>query len=232
MKDVITGNMTIADGRRIQQRISKRLNQLKKRKAELGDIEYLSIWTHKLYEIAKERDHYAQKLHYAKRAFIIAFSDPYDPRKDKKKERISIAMNKSRKLSWERAHDCDDCFDLQVKNTEDVDSDYLLKLLTIVDNASAGQNFNKKAFRQFEAWINNPNEVLPEFAFATLDSWSFSEGTNAKGKDKQTAARQLWDALFCSRPDGERRLTDPKISGGKKIIKERFDLWWPKGRGC
>jgi len=141
-------------------------------------------------------------------------------------------MSESKKLSWKKAYDCDDCFDLQLKNPEDVDSDYLLKLLTIVDTASAPIGFNKRAFRQFEAWINDPNEVLPEFAFATLDSWSFSEGTNAKGTDKQMAAKQLWDALFCSRPDDERRLTDPKISAGKQIIKERFDLWWPKGHGC
>jgi len=141
-------------------------------------------------------------------------------------------MNESKKLFWKKAYDCDDCFDLQVKNPEDVDSNHLMKLLTIVNSASAPIGFSKKAFSKFEVWINNPNGILLEFAFATLDSWSWSEGTNAKGTDRQMAARQLWDALFCSRPDEERRLTDPKISGGKKIIKERFDLWWPKGRGC
>ena len=86
MKELIKGKMTIASARRIQQRISRRLNELKNRKAKLSDIEYLSIWTRNLYEIAKERDHYAQKLCYAKRAFIIAFSAPYDPRKDKNKK--------------------------------------------------------------------------------------------------------------------------------------------------
>jgi len=85
MKKLIRGTMTVADARKVQQRITRRLNELKKRKVKLSDIEYLSIWTRKLYEIAKERDHYAQKLHYAKRAFIIAFSDPYDPTKDKKR---------------------------------------------------------------------------------------------------------------------------------------------------
>lgn len=135
-------------------------------------------------------------------------------------------MNKSKKLSWERAYDCDDCFDLRVKKPEDVDRDYLLERLKIVDEAPAGKNFNKKAFRQFETWMKNPNEILPEFAFATLDSWSFSEGSNAKKKAKQIAAQQLWDALFCSRPNGGRRLTDPKVSVGKKIIKGKFDRWW------
>jgi len=219
---------------KIQYKISRRLNEVKKRKVKPSDIEYLWHWTHKLYEIAKEKDCYAQKLHYAKRAFIIAFTDPYDPTKGKK-ERINIAMNKSKKLSWEKAYDCEDCFELRVKNPEDVDRDYrdyLLKLLKIVDKAPAGKDFNKRAFSQFEAWIKNPNEILPEFAFATLDSWSFSEGNNAKGKDKQTATQRLWDALFCSRPNGGRRLTDPKVLGGKKIIKEKFDLWWEKQKDC
>jgi len=141
-------------------------------------------------------------------------------------------MNKSKKLSWEKAYDCNDCFDLRVKNPEDVDRDCLLKLLKIVDKAPAGKDFNKIAFCQFDTWIKNPNEILLEFAFATLDSWSFSDGTNAKGKDKQIAAQRLWDALFCSRPNGGRRLTDPKVLGGKKIIKEKFDLWWPKQKHC
>jgi len=86
MKELIKGTMTVADARKVQERITRRLNELKKRKAKLSDIEYLSVWTRKLYEIAKERDYYAQKLHYAKRAFIIAFSDPCEPSKGKKRK--------------------------------------------------------------------------------------------------------------------------------------------------
>lgn len=87
MKDLIRGTMIIADAEKIQYKISRRLNEVKKRKVKPSDIEYLWHWTHKLYEIAKERDYYAQKLYYAKRAFIIAFTDPYDPTKGKKEKK-------------------------------------------------------------------------------------------------------------------------------------------------
>jgi len=233
MEDFVRGTMIIADAEKIQYKISRRLNELRKRNAKPKpiDIEYLWHWTHKLYEIARERDRYAQKLLYAKRAFIFAFTEPYDPKKDKKGKENST-MNKSKKLLWGKAYNSDDCFDLRVQNPDDVDKVFLMEFLKNLKKAPAGKNFNKKAYDQFKAWIQNPKEILPEFAFATLDSWSFSEGTNAKNTDKQTAARDLWDALFCVRPDGDRRLTDPNVSGGKKIIKEKFDLWWPKQKDC
>ena len=59
---------------------------MRKRKTKSIDIKYLCKWTHKLYKIAKERDSYVQKLLYAKRAFIFAFTEPYNP---KKRERIN-----------------------------------------------------------------------------------------------------------------------------------------------
>jgi len=65
--------------------ISRRLNELKRRRVNLNDIEYIRDWMHKLYEIARERDYYAQKLHYAKRAFIFAFTDSCIMLKDEKK---------------------------------------------------------------------------------------------------------------------------------------------------
>ncbi len=85
-KDLIMGKHVIKDAQKVQYKISRRLNELKKRKAKSSDIKYLWVWTHKLYDIAKERDYYAQKLLYAKRAFIFAFTDPYDPKKIKKKK--------------------------------------------------------------------------------------------------------------------------------------------------
>lgn len=84
-KDLITGKHVIKDAQKVQYKISRRLNELKKRKSKSSDIKYLWVWTHKLYDIAKERDYYAQKLHYAKRAFIIAFTDPTADKKEKRK---------------------------------------------------------------------------------------------------------------------------------------------------
>ena len=84
-KDLIRGTFIITDARRVQCKISRRLNELKRRQVNLNDIEYIRDWMHKLYEIARERDYYAQKLHYAKRAFIFAFTVPCATPKDKKK---------------------------------------------------------------------------------------------------------------------------------------------------
>lgn len=83
MKDLIKGTRMIADAEKIQYKISRRLNEIKKRKTMPTDIAYLWEWTHKLYKIAKERDSYAQKLLYAKRAFIFAFTEPCNPTKNK-----------------------------------------------------------------------------------------------------------------------------------------------------
>ena len=85
-KDLIMGKHVIKDAQKVQYKISRRLNELKKRKAKSSDIKYLWVWAHKLYDIAKERDYYAQKLLYAKRAFMFAFTEPYDPKKIKKKK--------------------------------------------------------------------------------------------------------------------------------------------------
>ena len=138
-------------------------------------------------------------------------------------------MKKSKKLIWEKAYDYENCFDLRVQNPDDVDKDFLMELLKVVDKAPAGQNFNKRAFRLFRTWVINPSEILPKFAFEKLDSWSFSEGNTAKGTDKQAAAQRLWDALFCARPDGNRRITESKNG---KIRSEEFNLWWPKQKEC
>ena len=83
-------------------------------------------------------------------------------------------MKKSKKLIWERAYGFDDRFDLRVKNPDDADKNFLMELLKIVDKAPAGQNFNKRAFRLFKAWVINPSEILPEFAFRKLDFLLFS----------------------------------------------------------
>jgi len=81
MRTLISGTLTIADATRIHDAITQRLNELKARPATPSDVEHIAELTDQLYTIAKERDYYAQKLLCAKRAFILAFSDPYTPKR-------------------------------------------------------------------------------------------------------------------------------------------------------
>jgi hypothetical protein len=141
-------------------------------------------------------------------------------------------QQRSQRLRWKRASMLEDCFDLQASNWQRLKTDRFRELLddVIQPKSDCGISFESQAGVKFREWLESPNVVLPEETYAVLNNWAFGEGLWYKGKSTAIAALHLWEALFCARP--EIRLTDPKIRNGKKILPERFDLWWPRQLDC
>lgn len=132
-----------------------------------------------------------------------------------------------RRPKWERISDSDECFDLSAINWKELNMDILRELLHRVETAETPMiSFDKTASSKFNEWFDAPDQTLSEFAYATLNNWAFGEGTSSKDTDRALAALDFWNALFCVRP--HERLTNPKVRGGKRVLPERFELWWPK----
>ena len=135
-------------------------------------------------------------------------------------------MKESKKPKWERVGDS---FDLLLTNPRNINIRKVRKLLEKVElpNPEYDKPFNKDASRLFHQWFNDPKQPLKEAPYVLLSNW-FLTNCSASKSSRADHARELWDTLFCSRPD--RRLTSPKKD--HKILKEEFDLWWPKQQKC
>lgn len=148
------------------------------------------------------------------------------------KEEVDSSTPEPGKLEWERASMIEDCFDLRAQNLKRLNIDLFGELLDDVKRPKSDcrMNFSANASSKFKEWLDAPDQPLPEEAYAILNNWAFGKGPSYKGKSTQLAARDLWDALFCARPDD--RLTDWKIKNGEKILPERFKLWRSKQLEC
>ena len=132
-----------------------------------------------------------------------------------------------KKLKWERI---DNSFNLQLKSLDLLDRDDVRKLLPKVYKVHYDykKEFNQKAKKLWDEWIENPNEPLKELSYACLTNWFLNEQRGAKTTIRGGFSLLLWCKLFCAVP--EERLTDP--TEDYKIIPERFNLWWPKQQKC
>jgi hypothetical protein len=133
-------------------------------------------------------------------------------------------------LRWSLASLRSDCFDLQLENPELLDAEYVRALLQAVEKADGvnRQNFDGNAAREFRRWLGAPHTPLLERAYALLSNWFLTDRGCCRDSACGYAAGQMWDALFCARP--ERRLTDPKKN--YKILPEEFALWWERQQAC
>lgn len=134
---------------------------------------------------------------------------------------------KSKKLKWERVSGT---FDLKVINVSEINSTNLRKLLKKVeaDYSDYKKPFSKDASKYLREWLDQPGQVLKEAAYCLLSNWFLTECSASKST-RAFHAVNLWDALFCIRPDG--RLTDWRISG-RKVIPYKFRQWWKKQQKC
>jgi hypothetical protein len=131
-----------------------------------------------------------------------------------------------KKLKWERV---DDSFDLRIVNPEVLNPHFLKVLFRGVEHTKSwGRYFSSEAKNEFKRWLDNVDTPLKEQAYARLSNWFLCDMKFIRETDLAKAASQFWDSLFCSKPD--RRLTSPKKD--HKILKEEFDLWWPKQLRC
>ncbi len=132
-------------------------------------------------------------------------------------------------MKWERV---DYSFDLKLMNPDAVHNDEIKKLNNefkiVKETESWGRYFCTKAVEEFDRWLENMHTPLKEQAYARLSNWFLCDKEFIRKTDLAKAALQFWYALFCSKPD--RRLTSPKKD--HKILKEEFDLWWPKQQKC
>ncbi len=134
------------------------------------------------------------------------------------------------RLRWERASILEDCFDLQLKDPKDLDINRFRHLFEAVETSNGvwPPRFNKDAIKEFRRWFSDLNTPLREQAYARLSNWFLTDKEFCRNSPLGQAALELWNILFCARPDI--RLTYPKKD--YKILRERFDLWWPRQLDC
>jgi len=138
--------------------------------------------------------------------------------------------NEHSRLRWSRAQLQSNRFDLQLKNPEALDTEHIRTLLQAVETAD-GKNpggFNDDAAKEFRGWLDTRDRPLLEQAYALLSNWFLTDRECCRDSERGHAAMQMWDALFCARP--EKRLTDPRRN--YKILPEEFALWWPRQQAC
>jgi len=136
----------------------------------------------------------------------------------------------SQRLRWKRASCRDDCFDLELTNPEALDVDRCRQLLEAVttEDGIRPPYFNKDASKEFHRWLSNLDTPLQEQAYARLSNWFLTDKEFCRNSPLGQSALELWNTLFCAKPDI--RLTNPKKD--YKILRERFDLWWPSQLDC
>lgn len=136
-------------------------------------------------------------------------------------------MRKHRKLQWEQVSGT---FDLKAINVSEINRTNLRNLLKKVkaDYSDYKKPFSKDASKYLREWLDQPGQVLKEAAYCLLSNWFLTECSASKST-RAFHAGNLWDALFCIRPD--RRLTDWRISG-RKVIPYKFRQWWKKQQKC
>ena len=134
---------------------------------------------------------------------------------------------RSKKLKWNRLGNG---FNLVCLNPDQLDQKAARKLLRkikiIYDDYK--KPFSKDASKYLQEWFDQPSQVLKEAAYCLLSNWFLVECSASKST-RAFHAGNLWDALFCIRPD--RRLSDWKISG-RKVIPYEFERWWKKQQQC
>ena len=138
-------------------------------------------------------------------------------------------MNNFEKPIWEKIPGS---YDLKVKNPENLDFNKFKELLEKVKLPTPDLkiNFSKLATKLVNEWLDNRAEKpFAEAAYCLLSNWPLSGRKAASESSRSVVIWQLWDELFCVRP--ERRLTNWKISGSK-VIPDEFNFWWQKQKGC
>ncbi len=138
-------------------------------------------------------------------------------------------MNNLEKPIWEKIPGS---YDLKVKNPENLDVNKFRELLKKVKLPTPDLkiNFSKLATKLVNEWFDNLAEKsFAEAAYCLLSNWPLSGRKAASESSRSVAIWQLWDELFCARP--ERRLTNWRISGSK-VIPDEINFWWQKQKGC
>jgi len=120
--------------------------------------------------------------------------------------------------------------DLQLENPGALDIDRCRQLIEALDKEDGiwPRHFNTDASKEFHRWLSNLNTPLREQAYARLSNWFLTDKESCRNSPLGQVALELWNALFCSKPDI--RLTNSKRD--HKILRERFELWWPKQSDC